>query len=102
MWSLFCFTIVLDFSAPPSHKINNNILIYLTSYGILAPPSPCHQDKVEYCGVVGEIKILQKDNGEPISAIKIVKYCGACWGGGIGGRQNPIKDNGAPSLSSLR
>ena len=40
MWSLFCFTIVLDFSAPPSHKINNNILIYLTSYGILAPPLP--------------------------------------------------------------
>ena len=70
----------MDFSAPPSHKINNNILIYLTSYGILAPPSPCHQDIVEYCGVVGGIKILQKDNGEPLSAIKIVKYCGACWG----------------------
>ena len=25
---------------PPPHKISNNILIYLTSYRILAPPLP--------------------------------------------------------------
>ena len=37
---------------PPPHKISNNILIhvYLTSYGIMAPP--------------------------PLPVIKIVKYCG--------------------------
>ena len=36
----------------------------------------------------------------PSSVIKIVKYSGV-WGGGGGGiacRQNPTKDNGAPSL----
>ena len=56
---------------PPPHKISNNILIYLTSYRILAPPPP-------------------------LPVIKIVKY-GAVWEGG--GGQNPTKDNGAPSLS---
>ena len=54
---------------PPPHKISNNILIYLTSYKILALPLP---------------------------VIKIVKYCGV-WE--RGGGQNPTKDNGAPSLS---
>ena len=36
----------------------------------------------------------------PIPVIKIVKYCGVGRGGGGGhwGRQNPTKDNGAPSL----
>ena len=37
--------------------------------------------------------------GPPLSVIKIVKYCGV-WGGGggNGGRQNPTKNYGAPSL----
>ena len=45
---------------PPPHKINNNILTYLTSYGILqlAPP---------------------------LSVIKIVDYCGVWGGWGKGG-----------------
>ena len=35
----------------------------------------------------------------PLSVIKIVKYIVASGeGGGIAGRQNPTKDNGAPSL----
>ena len=34
-----------------------------------------------------------------LSVIKIVKYCGVRGGeGGIAGRQNHTKDNGAPSL----
>ena len=57
---------------PPLHKISNNILIYLTSYRILAPPPH-------------------------LPVIKVIKCCGV-WG--RGGRQNPTKDNGAPpSLS---
>ena len=36
-----CSHHILDFGAtPPPHKISNNILIYLTSYRILAPPPP--------------------------------------------------------------
>ena len=53
----------------------------------MSAPSPCHQDIVESCGVV-EGKILQKAR--------------VGGGGGIGGRQIPTKDNGAPSLPSLR
>ena len=37
----------------------------------------------------------------PLSVIKIVKYCGIGEGGGIGGRQNPTKDNGAPPPLSV-
>ena len=54
---------------PPLHNISNNILIYLTSYRILAPPPP------------------------HLPVIKVIKCCGV-WG--RGGRQNPTKDNGAP------
>ena len=42
--------------SPPPHKIINNVLIYLTSYRILAPPF--------------------------LAVIKIVKYCGVWEGGG--------------------
>ena len=56
--------------SPPLHKISNNILIYLTSYRILAPPPH-------------------------LPVIKIVMCCGV-WGRGGGGRQNLTKDNGAP------
>ena len=50
-------------------------------------------------GALGGAKILQKIMTPPLSVIKIVKYCDV-WGGGggIGGRQNPTKNNGAPSL----
>ena len=39
-----------------------------------------------------------------LSVIKIVKYCsvGGEGGGGIGGRQNPTKGNGAPSLFVIK
>ena len=47
-------------------------------------------------GGIGDAKILQKIMAPPFSVIKIVKYCGV-WEGG-GGRQNPTKDNGTPSL----
>ena len=61
---------------------------------------------VKYCGVggggggsLGGAKILQMVMPAPLSVSKIVRYRGV-WGGGgvIGGRQNPTKDNGAPSL----
>ena len=47
----------------------------------------------------GGAKILQKIMALPLSVIKIVKYCDV-WGGGggIGGRQNPTKNNGALPL----
>ena len=48
-------------------------------------------------GALGALKSY-KDNGAPLSVIKIVKYCGVWVGGGIARRQNPTKDNGAPSL----
>ena len=72
------FDYILDFSAPPpppAHKISNNILIYIY--------------------FLQDIAI-----GAPLPVIKIVKYCGV-WGGGgggIGGRQYPAKNNGAPPL----
>ena len=82
--------------SPPPHKISNTIIIYLPSYRILAPPPPPHLPVIKImkcCGIWG------RNNGAPFSVIKIVKYCGV-WGGGggIGGRQNPMKDNGVPSL----
>ena len=76
----------------------------------------------------GGAKILQKIMAPPLSVIKIVKYCGVRGGGALGAlksyndngaptlslrllsivasgeggalrvRQNPTKDNGAPSL----
>ena len=55
---------------------------------------------LKYCkvweggGALGGAKILQKIMAPPLSVIKIVKYC-EVWGGG---RQNPTKNNGAPSL----
>ena len=52
---------------------------------------------VKYClvwGRGGGAKILQKIMAPPLSVIKIVKCCVV----GGGGRQNPTKDNGAPSL----
>ena len=97
MYSFFLFDYILDLNAPPptpppppAHKISNNILIYLTSYRILqlAPPSPCHQDIVNYCEVWGGgawgggRQILQKIMAPPLSVIKIVKYCGVVGGGG--------------------
>ena len=59
---------------------------------------------VKYFGIVGGegiggggAKILQNDNGPPLSIIKIVKYC-SVWGEGHWGRQSPAKDNGTSSL----
>ena len=46
-------------------------------------------------GALWGAKILQKIMAPPLSVIKIVKYCNV-WEGG--GRQNPTKNNGAPSL----
>ena len=111
---------------PPPHKISNNILIYLTSYRILAPPSLSL--RLLSIGIWGGAKILQKVMAPPLSVIKIVKYCGVggggggiggakilqkvmpaplsvskivkYWGGG-GGRQNPTKDM-APPLSVIK
>ena len=57
---------------PPPHKISNNILIYLTSYRILAPT--------------------------PLPVIKIVKYCGV-WERGGGGGKILQKIIAPPSLS---
>ena len=39
--------------------------------------------------------------GAPLSAIKIIKYCGAAWGRGIGGGGGlkSYRNNDAPSLS---
>ena len=58
---------------------------------------------VKYCGVwVGGghwgAPKSQKDNGAPISVIKIVIVIVASGEGGIEGRQNPTIDNCAPSL----
>ena len=67
---------------------------------IMAPP-PSVIKMVKYCGVGGGgggAKILQKIMVPPLSVIKMVKYCGVGGGGGHWGRQNPTKDNGAPSL----
>ena len=74
---------------------------------IMAPPLSVIKI-VKYCDVWREggigggggfAKILQKIMAPPLSIIKIVKYCDV-WGGGgaLGGRQNPTKNNGAPSL----
>ena len=49
---------------PPPHKISNNILIYLTSYKILALPLPVIKI-VKYCGVWEGGKILQKIMAPP-------------------------------------
>ena len=72
---------------PAPHKISNNILIYLTSYGILAPPPLTVIKIVKYCGVWGRGggKVLQKIMAPPpLSVIKIVKCCGV-GGGTLGG-----------------
>ena len=89
------FDYILVFSAPPpppTHKINNNILIYLLLTGYCnwrPPPSPCHQDSIvtseEEGGRIGGRQNPAKNNGAPLSVIKIVKYCGVVGGGGIGG-----------------
>ena len=70
---------------------------------VMAPPL-CIIKIVKYCDVWGGgalrgAKILQKIMAPPLSVIKIVKNCDV-WGGGAlgGGRQNPTKSNGAPSL----
>ena len=70
---------------------------------IMAPPLPVIKI-VKYCdvwggGALGGAKILQR-LWRPLSVVKIVKYCGVRGGegGGIAGRQNPTKYNGAPSL----
>ena len=69
---------------PPPHKISNNILIYLTSYKILALPLPVIKI-VKYCGVWesgrGGGQNPTKDNGAPLSVIKVVKYCDVGGGG---------------------
>ena len=62
----------------------------------MAPPLSAIKIVNKYCGVWGRGGGRQnttKDNGAPLSVIKIVQYCGV-WGG-IEGRQNPTKDNGA-------
>ena len=76
----------------------------IKSYKDHGAPSPCHQDNVLVAsgagiGGGGGAKILQKIMAPPLSVIKTVKYCGV-WGGGgsVWRRQNPTKDNGAPSL----
>ena len=73
------------------------------SQNIIAPPLSVIEI-VKYCGVVGggALGALKsyKNKGAPLSVIKIVKNFGV-WGGGEGhwgGRQNPTKYNGAPSL----
>ena len=61
---------------------------------------------VKYCGVWvgggggigGGAPKSQKDNGAPISVIKIVIIIVASGEGDIEGRQNPTIDNCAPSL----
>ena len=53
----------------------------------------------KYWGGGRGAKILQKIMAPPLSVIKIVKYCDVWEGwGGIEGRQNPTKNNGAPFL----
>ena len=71
---------------------------------IMAPPLSVIKI-VKYCDVWGGggehwggAKILQKIMAPPLSVIKIVKNCDVWGGGGIVGRQNPTKNNGAPSL----
>ena len=89
MWSSY-FRFWRPLPSPP-HKISCNILIYLTSYRILAPPPPLPVIKiVKYGGVWeggGEWQNPTKDKGAALSVIKIVKYCGVGggdghWGGG--------------------
>ena len=74
---------------PPLHKISNNIVIYLTSYRILAPPPLSVIKIVKYCGVWGRgggCHNPTKDNGAPLSVINLVKYCCVVGGGGGGAK----------------
>ena len=60
----------------PPHKITNNILIYLSSYGILAPP--------------------------PLSlSLRSLSIVESGEAGGGGGRQNPAKDNAPLSVIKM-
>ena len=55
---------------------------------------------VKYCGVVGGALVALKSykhNGAPSLSLRLLSIV-ASGEGGIGGRQNHIKNNGAPSL----
>ena len=94
------------FLAPPPPKSWGRpwSCIFLSTHRIMAPPLSVIKI-VKYCGVCvgggalgGGAPKSPKNNGAPLSVIKIVIIIVASGEGGIEGRHNPTIDNCAPSL----
>ena len=99
---LLQLTLKFTIWGPQAHYMADDF--FIPNPPLMAPPLSVIKI-VKYCGVrggrvIGGAKILQR-YWRPLSVIKIVKYCGVWGRWGIAGRQNPTKDNGAPSLSVI-